>query len=126
MTPRRSAVTAALAALGLALALAGVAAAAPRRPTAAPARLDRKHLDAERHIWNAQFYLMRANDLAGAARDFKAAVALAPDNVDASNLARTLELLGKPGDARRAYQQYVALYPGTAWTRAAQAAAARL
>ena len=78
--PRRSAVTAALAAL----ALAAVATAAPRRPTAAPARLDRKHLEAERHIWNAQFYLMRANDLAGAAREYKAAVALAPDNVDAS------------------------------------------
>jgi tetratricopeptide (TPR) repeat protein len=44
----------------------------------------------------------------------------------AYNLARTLDLAGKRDDAKRAYQQYVRLYPGGAWADAAQAAAAKL
>ena len=44
----------------------------------------------------------------------------------AYNLAKTLELAGKKPDAKRAYQQYVKLYPGGAWANAAQAAAAKL
>jgi predicted Zn-dependent protease len=44
----------------------------------------------------------------------------------AYNLARTLELAGKKEDAKRAYQQYVKLYPGGAWANAATAAAAKL
>jgi predicted Zn-dependent protease len=42
------------------------------------------------------------------------------------NLARTLELAGKKDDAKRAYAQYVKLYPGGAWADAAEAAAKRL
>ncbi|HEX8111730.1 MAG TPA: M48 family metalloprotease [Kofleriaceae bacterium] len=64
---------------------AGPAAAAPRKPApAAPARLDKKHLEIERHVWTAQFYLRKAGDVAGAAREYKAVLALDPQNVDAS------------------------------------------
>jgi len=42
------------------------------------------------------------------------------------NLARTLELAGKTDEAKRAYQQYVKLYPGGPWAKAADAAAAKL
>jgi predicted Zn-dependent protease len=42
------------------------------------------------------------------------------------NLARTLELAGKKDEAKRAYLQYVKLYPGGAWAEAAKAAAAKL
>jgi TolA-binding protein len=44
----------------------------------------------------------------------------------AYNLAKTLELSGKKDDAKRAYQQYVKMFPGGAWADAAQAAAAKL
>ena len=42
------------------------------------------------------------------------------------NLARTLELAGKKDEAKRAYQQYVKLYPGGPWAKAAGDAAAKL
>jgi predicted Zn-dependent protease len=42
------------------------------------------------------------------------------------NLARTLELAGKKDEAKRAYQQYVKLYPGGAWAVAAEAASKKL
>jgi tetratricopeptide (TPR) repeat protein len=42
------------------------------------------------------------------------------------NLAHTLELAGKPDDAKRAYQQYLKLYPGGPWAKAAEAAAGKL
>lgn len=90
-----------LAALATAFALAvaaGTATAAPRRPPpAAPARLDRKRLEIERHVWTAQFYLRKAGDVAGAAREYKAVLALDPQNVDASlALASLYQRDGKP------------------------------
>jgi predicted Zn-dependent protease len=42
------------------------------------------------------------------------------------NLARTLELAGNKDEARRAYQQYVKLYPGGPWAKAAETAAGKL
>ncbi|MEO8702786.1 MAG: tetratricopeptide repeat protein [Kofleriaceae bacterium] len=42
------------------------------------------------------------------------------------NLAKALELAGKKDDAKRAYQQYVKLFPGGPWAKAAEAAAAKL
>ncbi|HEX7839283.1 MAG TPA: M48 family metalloprotease, partial [Kofleriaceae bacterium] len=42
------------------------------------------------------------------------------------NLARTLELAGKKDEAKRAYQQYVKLFPGGPWAKAADDAAAKL
>jgi tetratricopeptide (TPR) repeat protein len=42
------------------------------------------------------------------------------------NLARTLELSGKPAEAKAAYQQYAKTYPGGPWAKAADAAAAKL
>lgn len=93
------------AAAGLALATiaalalpAGIAAAAPKRPPpAASGKLDRKRLEIERHVWTAQFYLRKAGDIASAAREYKAALALDPQNVDASlALASLYERDGKP------------------------------
>lgn len=88
----------ATAVLGAALAAAAPrpAAAAPKKP--APAgKLDRKRLEIERHVWTAQFYLRRAGDVAGAAREYKAVLALDPENVDASlALASLYQRDGKP------------------------------
>jgi tetratricopeptide (TPR) repeat protein len=42
------------------------------------------------------------------------------------NLAKVLELAGKRDDAKRAYQQYIKLYPGGAWANAAQSALNKL
>jgi tetratricopeptide (TPR) repeat protein len=61
------------------------AAAAPKKPApAATGKLDRKRLEIERHVWTAQFYLRKAGDVAGAAREYKAVLALDPENIDAS------------------------------------------
>jgi len=85
-------------ALATAAALAAVApaAAAPRKP--APAgKLDRRRLEIERHVWTAQFYLRKAGDIAGATREYKAVLALDPENVDASlALASLYQRDGKP------------------------------
>jgi predicted Zn-dependent protease len=42
------------------------------------------------------------------------------------NLAKALELAGKKEDAKRAYQQYVKLFPGGPWAKAAETAASKL
>jgi tetratricopeptide (TPR) repeat protein len=91
--PAACALAAAALAVGLA-APAGTAAAAPRP---APARLDKKRLEIERHVWTAQFYLRKAGDVAGAAREYKAVLALDPQNVEASlALASLYAQGGKP------------------------------
>src|ERR1051325_4513617 len=87
-----------LAALATAAALAAVApaAAAPRKPPPA-GKLDRRRLEIERHVWTAQFYLRKAGDIAGATREYKAVLALDPENVDASlALASLYQRDGKP------------------------------
>ncbi|TMQ21960.1 MAG: tetratricopeptide repeat protein [Deltaproteobacteria bacterium] len=83
--------------VAVAVALAGTAAAAPRRPAGhfAPAKLDKKQLEIERHIFTAQFYLRQAGDLAGAAREYKAVLALDPENVSASLALASLYLADK-------------------------------
>jgi len=63
---------------------AGVATAAPRKHVPVAPWLDKKQLEIERHVWTAQFYLRKAGDLAGAAREYKAVLALDPQNVEAS------------------------------------------
>jgi predicted Zn-dependent protease len=94
MQSRSTAVIAALAAALAATGLAAGATAAPRKPAGAPAagKLDKKRLEIERHIWNAQFYLRRAGDLGGAVREYKAALALDPENLDASLALSSLYL----------------------------------
>jgi predicted Zn-dependent protease len=42
------------------------------------------------------------------------------------NLAKALELAGKKDEAKRAYQQYIKLFPGGPWAKAAEASAAKL
>lgn len=72
--------------------------AAPRRPatgTQGPARLDKKQLQIERHVWMAQFHLRRANDIPGAIKEYKAALALDPSNVDTSLALASLYLSDK-------------------------------
>lgn len=54
------------------------------RPTA---KLDKKKLEIERHEWMAQYYVMRANDLKGAAKEYQAILKL-----DAKNLKASLAL----------------------------------
>src|SRR5882672_1507153 len=89
---------AALAAVAALALPAGTATAAPKRPApAATGKLDKKRLEIERHVWTAQFYLRKAGDVAGAAREYKAVLALDPQNVDASlALASLYARDGKP------------------------------
>lgn len=88
----------ALAAVATLAAGPSVAGAAPKRPApAVPAKLDKKRLEIERHVWTAQFYLRKAGDVAGAVREYKAALALDPQNLDASlALASLYARDGKP------------------------------
>ncbi|HEX7840398.1 MAG TPA: tetratricopeptide repeat protein, partial [Kofleriaceae bacterium] len=124
MKPRRLASAALLAALVI-LGLGGTATAAPRKP--APARpsgkLDRKQLEIERHVWAAQFYLRKAGDLAGAAKEYKAVLALDPANVSASlALASLYKSDGKPKLALDVLTQLTRKAPasGEAWLLLAQ------
>ncbi len=64
---------------------------------------------------------------AGAKTSFEKAVSSVASKRAASyDLARTLELAGNKADAKRAYQQYVKLYPGGPWAKAAETAASKL
>src|SRR5215510_7134882 len=90
----RTALTAAMAITAATGAIAP-AAAAPKKPVAA--KLERKRLEIERHMWTAQFYLRKAGDVAGATREYKAVLAVDPENVDASlALASLYQRDGKP------------------------------
>lgn len=53
----------------------------PTRPTA---KLDKKKLVIERHEWMAQYYVLRANDMKGAAKEYQAILKLDPKNLNAS------------------------------------------
>jgi predicted Zn-dependent protease len=84
--------------IAIVVALAGAATAAPRRPAARlapPGKLDKKQLEIERHIFTAQFYLRQAHDLASAAKEYRAVLALDPENVSASLALASLYLADK-------------------------------
>ncbi len=51
------------------------------RPTA---KLDKKKLEIERHEWMAQYYVLRANDMKGAAKEYQAILKLDAKNLNAS------------------------------------------
>jgi predicted Zn-dependent protease len=71
--------------------------------------------------------LAESKDFDQAKGSFEKAIATTNAKRAASyNLARTLELAGKKDDAKRAYQQYVKLYPGGPWASAADAASKKL
>ena len=71
--------------------------------------------------------LAETKDYAKAQASFEKAIQSQQAKRAASyNLARTLELAGKKDEAKRAYQQYVKLYPGGPWAKAAEAAASKL
>jgi len=53
----------------------------PRSPAA---KLDKKQLEIERHEWMAQYYVLRANDLKGAEKEYQAILKLDPKNLNAS------------------------------------------
>jgi predicted Zn-dependent protease len=53
----------------------------PRSPAA---KLDKKQLQIERHEWMAQYYVLRANDLKGAAKEYQAILKLEPKNLGAA------------------------------------------
>jgi len=53
----------------------------PTRPTA---KLDKKKLEIERHEWMAQYYVIRANDMKGAAKEYQAILKLDAKNLNAS------------------------------------------
>ena len=74
--------------------LVGTAAAAPRRPAPLPAygKLDKKQLELERHVWLAQFYLRRGDDIPAAIKEYKAVLALDPANIEGSLALASLYL----------------------------------
>lgn len=67
-----------------AAAASSVATAAPYRQPQPPAKPTKKQLEIDKHEWMAQYYLRKANDLEGAAKEYKAILALEPDNIAAS------------------------------------------
>src|SRR6266446_5121621 len=62
---------------------AGIADAAPKAPAPPSNKPSKKQLDIERHEWMAQYYLRRANDLTGAAKEYQAILAIDPENASA-------------------------------------------
>ncbi|MGE5186319.1 MAG: tetratricopeptide repeat protein [Acidobacteriota bacterium] len=71
--------------------------------------------------------LAETKDFAKAQASFDAAMKQpVSKRAAAYNLARSLELAGNKPEAKKAYLQYVRLYPGGAWANAAKAAAAKL
>jgi predicted Zn-dependent protease len=77
--------------LGLLAVPAVTAEAAPKGKKAKPvavkmpgAKLDKKQLEIERHEWMAQYYILRANDLKGAAKEYQAILKLDAKNLNAS------------------------------------------
>src|SRR5688572_14965507 len=53
-------------------------------PKSPAAKLDKKQLEIERHEWMAQYYILRANDMKGAAKEYQAILKLDPKNLNAS------------------------------------------
>ena len=81
------------------------AAAKPNKPN----KKQQEQLAIERHEWMAQYYLRRANDLDGAAKEYKAILAL-----DAKNVAASLALASIYMHAKK---QKEAIEVGTRLTR---------
>jgi predicted Zn-dependent protease len=66
-------------------AASAVAAPAKKPPPRSPAaKVNKKQLEIDRHEWMAQYYLRKANDLDGAAREYKAILALDARNAGAA------------------------------------------
>ncbi|HEX5058761.1 MAG TPA: M48 family metalloprotease [Kofleriaceae bacterium] len=58
---------------------------AKQPPVKSPAaKLDKKQLEIERHEWMAQYYILRANDMKGAAKEYQAILKLDAKNLNAS------------------------------------------
>ena len=81
--------------------LATAASAAPKKaPWSDPSKPSKKQLEIEKHEWMAQYYVMKANDMAGAAKEFKAILALDPGNQQATFALASIYLRDKkPKDA---------------------------
>jgi predicted Zn-dependent protease len=81
--------------------LAASASAAPKAaPWSDPSKPSKKQLEVEKHEWMAQYYLMKANDLASAAKEFKAILAIDPENQQATFALASIYLRDKkPKDA---------------------------
>src|SRR4030095_13042367 len=55
----------------------------------------KKQLEIDKHEWMAQYYLRRADDLEGAAKEYKAILALDPANVRAGIALASIYVRGK-------------------------------
>jgi tetratricopeptide (TPR) repeat protein len=53
-------------------------------PKSPAAKLDKKQMQIERHEWMAQYYIIRANDMKGAAKEYQAILKLDKKNLNAS------------------------------------------
>jgi predicted Zn-dependent protease len=71
-------------ALGVATADAKPKAKKPVPVKSPAAKLDKKQLQIERHEWMAQYYIIRANDMKGAAKEYQAILKLDGKNLGAS------------------------------------------
>jgi len=82
--------------LGALVSHGGAFAAAPKKPApGAPGKPDKKTLEIERHQWMAQYYVLRANDLEGAVREYKAILTIDPQNEPAVLALASLYLRDK-------------------------------
>jgi len=60
-----------------------------------PPKLDKRQMEIERHEWQAQYYAVRVHDLAGAAREYKAILAMDAQNERAALALASLYLADK-------------------------------
>src|SRR5215468_5695765 len=79
--------------LGSLLAPASLLAKAPGK--GGPSKLDKKALEIERHQWMAQYYVLRANDVEGAVKEYKAILTIDPQNEGAVLALASLYLRDK-------------------------------
>ena len=118
-----------LAALTLVLGASSIAAARPHgRGKPAAEQRSRKELEIERHEWMAQYYVLRANDLPAAVKEYQAVLRLDKNRVSAGlAMASLQQRSGKRKDAVAVLQKLAKRNPRQAavWLALAEAQAAQ-
>jgi len=66
-------------------------------PPYGPAKPNKKQVEIEKHEWMAEYYVMKANDLDGAAKEYKAILALDADNAHATFALASIYMRGGKG-----------------------------
>ncbi|HEY1553499.1 MAG TPA: tetratricopeptide repeat protein [Kofleriaceae bacterium] len=76
-------------------------------PPYGPAKPNKKQVEIEKHEWMAEYYVMKANDLDGAAKEYKAILGIDPSNEHATLALASIYMRG--GKAKLAVEVVVKL-----------------